>query len=405
MNPWRSLRGMPKEVWVLFTAALVNRMGTMVLPFLVLYLTQSAGLSPKQAGLTLILYGVGALVTAPLSGRLSDRLGPLRIMKASLFLSGAFLFAFPLARSFAAILAITIIWAISNEALRPASMASLTSLVAPEQRKAGFALNRLAINLGMSVGPAAGGFIIMASFNALFFVDGATSILAGLILTLTTWRMGVRPEAPAAGSKDSAEPPDKRVRLLSDHRLLYFLSAMTLVEVVFFQHQGAMPLFVVRDLKLSESAYGLLFTINTALIILVEVPLNAAMASWPHSSSMALGALLCGAGFGALAFASGFLSVAATVVVWTFGEMILFPSGAAYVADIAPAPRMGEYMGFYVMTFGAAFIISPWLSILVLEELGALTLWAASFACACLAAAMLWKAKPEGAKETRAAKA
>ncbi|HEX8091922.1 MAG TPA: MFS transporter [Blastocatellia bacterium] len=405
MNPWRSLRGMPKEVWVLFTATLINRMGTMVLPFLVLYLTQSAGLSPQQAGLTLILYGVGALVTAPLSGRLSDHVGSLRIMKASLFLSGAFLFVFPLARSFAAILAITIIWAISNEAFRPANMASLTSLVPPEQRKAAFALNRLAINLGMSVGPAVGGFIIMASFDTLFFVDGATSILAGLILTLTTRRTNVKSEACAAGSEGSAGPPEKRLRLLADHRLLYFLFAMTLVEIVFFQHEGAMPLFVVRDLKLSESAYGLLFTINTVLIILVEVPLNTAMARWPHKNSMALGALLCGAGFGALALASGFLTVAATVVIWTFGEMILFPSGSAYVADIAPAPRMGEYMGFYVMTFGAAFIISPWLSILILEEFGASTLWVASLACAALAAAMLWKVKPDKAEETRAAKA
>ncbi|HVG20827.1 MAG TPA: MFS transporter [Blastocatellia bacterium] len=405
MNPWRGLRGMPKEVWVLFTATLVNRMGTMALPFLVLYLTQRVGLSPQQAGLALIFYGVGALVTAPLSGRLSDRLGSLRIMKASLFLSGAFLFVFPLARSFAAILTVTILWAISNEAFRPANMASIMSFVAPDQRKAAFALNRLAINLGMSVGPAVGGFIIMASFNALFFVDAATSILAGLILTFTTWRTNITPAPRATVSADSAAPPKKRLWLLADPRVPYFLFAMTLVEIVFFQHEGALPLFVVRDLKFSESAYGFLFTINTALIILVEVPLNTAMAHWPHRRAMALGAFLCGAGFGALAFASGFLSVAATVVIWTFGEMILFPSGSAYVADIAPAPRMGEYMGFYVMSFGAAFIIGPWLSILVLEQFGALTLWVASLACASAAAAMLWRVKPADTKETRAAEA
>jgi predicted MFS family arabinose efflux permease len=405
MNPWRGLRGMPKEVWVLFTATLINRTGTMVLPFLVLYLTQSAGLSPEQAGLSLIFYGVGALITAPLSGRLSDRIGSLRIMKASLFLSGAILFVFPFARSFAAILTITALWAVINEAFRPANMASLTNLVAPEQRKAAFALNRLAINLGMSIGPAVGGFIIMASFNTLFLVDGATSILAGVILTLTTWRTNIRPAAQKTNSTDSAESPKKRLRLLADHRLLYFLAAMTLIEIVFFQHEGAMPLFIVRDLKFSESAYGLLFTINTLLIILVEVPLNTAMARWPHRHSMALGAFLCGAGFGALAFAAGFFSVAATVVIWTFGEMILFPSGSAYVAEIAPAPRMGEYMGLYVMTFGAAFIIGPWLSILILEQFGALTLWVASLACASLSAAMIWRMTPAGAEEKRAAKA
>jgi len=405
MNPWRGLRNLPREVWVLFTATLINRTGTMVLPFLVLYLTQRAGLTAKQAGLALICYGIGALITAPLSGRLSDRVGSLQIMKASLFISGALLFVFPLAHSFVAILVVTTLWAISNEAFRPANLASLTSLVEPEQRKAAFAMNRLAINLGMSVGPAMGGFIVKASFDALFFVDGATSILAGFVLVFTTWRTKPEPAKQESVSTDAPAPPKKRLRMLADRRVLYFLLAMTLVEIVFFQNEAAMPLFLVDGLKFSESAYGLLFTINTVLIILFEVPLNTAMAHWPHRRSMALGAILCGAGFGALAFASDFLSVAVTVIIWTFGEMILFPSGSAYMADIAPAEQMGEYMGFYVMTFSAAFIIGPWLGLLILEQFGAVTLWIGALACGLLSAVMLWMVKPANVEETRAAKA
>jgi predicted MFS family arabinose efflux permease len=395
---------LPKEVWVLFTATLINRTGTMVLMFLVLYLTKSVGLSPEQAGLTLIFYGVGALITAPLSGRLSDKLGSLLIMKASLLVSGAILFLFPLAQSFVAILAVTTLWAISNEAFRPANMASLSSLVAPEQRKAAFALSRLAINLGMSIGPAIGGFLIMASPRALFYVDGATSIIAGLVLVFTTLRAKVEQAPYERTSTHVPEPPKERLRLLADRGLLYFLLAMTMVEIVFFQSDGAMPLFMVRDLKLSESAFGLMFTINTVLIIFIEVPLNTAMAHWPHKHTLSLGALLFAAGFGALALASGVVSVAATVVVWTFGEMILFPSGSAYVAEIAPAAQVGEYMGVYVMTFNAALILGPWLGILVLEHFGAVTLWLATLACGLLSAAMLWRVNSASGGETRAAK-
>ncbi|HEX8185666.1 MAG TPA: MFS transporter, partial [Blastocatellia bacterium] len=158
------------------------------------------------------------------------------------------------------------------------------------------------------------------------------------------------------------------------------------------------------DLKLSESAFGLMFTINTVLIIFIEVPLNTAMAHWPHKHTLSLGALLFAAGFGALALASGVVSVAATVVVWTFGEMILFPSGSAYVAEIAPAAQVGEYMGVYVMTFNAALILGPWLGILVLEHFGAVTLWLATLACGLLSAAMLWRVNSASGGETRAAK-
>ena len=182
MNPWRGLGGLPRELWILFIATLVNRAGTMALVFLTLYGTRSLGLTDGQAGLVFTVYGIGAIITAPLAGRLSDRAGPLRVMKLSLFFSGAVLFVLPFAQTLFAILVITFLWAVAGEALRPASMAIISDVAAPEQRKPAFALNRLAINLGMSVGPVVGGFLAEVSFKAIFFVDGATSIAAGLIL-------------------------------------------------------------------------------------------------------------------------------------------------------------------------------------------------------------------------------
>src|SRR2546427_12644430 len=99
INPWRGLGAMPRAIWVLFPAILVNKAGSMVLAFLVLYLTRSLGLSVGTAATVLLLYGAGALVAAPISGVLSDRFGPIRIMRGSLLLSGVILLVFPLART------------------------------------------------------------------------------------------------------------------------------------------------------------------------------------------------------------------------------------------------------------------------------------------------------------------
>ena len=197
--------------------------------------------------------------------------------------SGLILLAFPFAHCFETFLAVTLVYALVAESVRPASLAALTSFVRPEQRKPAVAVNRLAINLGMSVGPAIGGFLATISYPLLFVVDGATSLAAGLVLTgLLAWRPVAPLGATARKRSPVSELDERRASVLRDPRALVFLLGVLLMGLVFFQHEGAMPLFLVRDLGYATSFYGILFAVNTVLIVLVEVPLNLAMQHWSH---------------------------------------------------------------------------------------------------------------------------
>jgi len=389
-NPWRDLRILPREMWILGAATLVNRIGMMALPFLTLYLTEHLRYSQAHAGYVLSIYGLGALITAPLAGRLSDHVGPLRIMQLALLLSGTLLLFFPLVTNYLALCALAFLWAVLSEAFRPASMSIISDWVLPEQRKAAFALNRLAINLGMSIGPAAAGFIATVSFTAIFIIDGATSILAGLMLMFSALRSHVPHVAEAHAHKTGARPI-RTANVFSDRRFLYFILALLPVTVVFFQHNSTLPLFVVRDLNLTESRYGLLFAMNTVLIILLEVPLNTSMAHWPHRNALALSCVFWGIGFGILMFVHSFAGALLSVAIWTFGEMILFPGAANFVSEIAPSARRGTYMGVYQMSFSLAFILAPWLGTQMLEHFGAKWLWGAAFVLGSISAAMMWR--------------
>ena len=410
MNPWRELRALPREIWFLCLATLVNRAGTMVLPFLTLYLTVNRKFSPATAGLALTIYGIAAIIVAPLSGRLSDHFGALQIIKLSLVISGLILFIFPFVSGLQGILAITGLWAVANEAFRPPSMSTIGNLAGPAHRKAAFALSRLAINLGMSIGPVIGGFLAMRSFKLLFYVDGTTSILASSLLILLPWRSPTSIARSKAEADDSTGVGDAAVApvlsyssVFRNRRFIFFLLAMLPIEMVFFQSLAAMPLFIVRDLHMTEAGFGTLLAINTVMIILIEVPLNSAMADWPHRRALALGAFLVGAGFGALIFGGGILGVAATVVVWTFGEMILLPASAAYVSDIAPPAQSGAYMGLYAMGFSVAFAIGPFLGVQALERSGAASVWIGAFVCGCITATALLFLPGEESDSTKAA--
>jgi predicted MFS family arabinose efflux permease len=386
-NPWRGAGGLPASVWIVFATTLVNRAGTMVLPFMVLYVTRELGVSAALAGMALTVYGVGGLVSGPVAGRLCDRLGPFSVLRGALLLSGMILLVFPLASRFETFLAITLVWAFIAESVRPATLAALTTYVRPDQRKAAVAVNRLSINLGMSIGPAVGGFLATVSFPLLFLVDGVTAIAAGLVLAgLMFWRP-IREVPPASTSE--ALQPGSWLSVLRDRRALVFFTGLFLMALVFFQHEGAMPIFLVRDLHYKESFYGILFAVNTLLIVVLEVPLNLAMASWSHRWTMVLGAVLFAVGFGSMAVLHSKAGLLLADVIWTFGEMIAMPASGAYTTDIAPPGRAGQYAGAYASTFSLAVLVGPWAGTIALDKFGGTALWAGVMVVGLVGAAVL----------------
>ncbi len=262
----------------------------------------------------------------------------------------------------------------------------------------------------MSVGPAIGGILAVYSFRWLFLVDGTTSLLAGAVLALAPMRNAGRqkthepdwPDATDLGREieaDSVTPlaalhPAADLRAFRNPRMLYFLAALIPVQLVFFQLTSTLPLFLVRYLHFPESVFGTIFTVNTLLIVALEVPLNTAMAHWTHRRTLMLGALLYAVGFGSYALVGmapfgRTAFVFAAVVIWTFGEMILMPGSSAYAAEIAPPERRGEYMGLYTMSFNIAFAVGPWLGASILGKWGASTVWGTAFVSGCISALMM----------------
>lgn len=405
MNPWRGLKEIPHNIWILAFATLINRSGTMVLPFLALYMAKDFGVSAGSAGLVIAFYGLGALFTAPIVGKLSDKLGALRVMKLSLIFTGLMLFAYPFITDYYMILGYTVVWSIISEAFRPANLSLISTESEPAKRKTSFALNRLAINLGMSIGPVVGGILTTIDFKLLFYVDGITSIAAGIFLIIAKFddhaeviKSGEsvleNPDTGnlegEAGIKPQVSAIRNQVSIFKDKLFLLFLFSLIPVNIVFFQHIGGLPLYIVRDLGYSGAIFGLLSAINTVTIIFVEVPLNNAMAHWDDRKAMALGAILCGLGFGMMIFWQNIFFIAFTILVWTFGEMIFFPASTSYTSALSPEKRRGEYMGYFQMTFSLALMLGPWLGTEVLDLFGSEILWIGTFVFSTISALLFF---------------
>jgi MFS family permease len=385
MNPWKGLSGLPRASWVLFGATTVNRAGSMVRPYLLVYLISRLGVSRQEAGLCNSLFGVGAMVISPLAGLWCDRFGTRAVMIVSQVVAALAFVLLPTADSLVTVIPLVLLLAFATESFRPASIAAVTGAAPVAKRQAAFVLNRMAINLGMSIGPVAGGYIAEVSYLALFVVNGTTSLLCVAMLCFL----------PAAPRRAAAKRRTATTAPLFDRTFLWFLLCVTLLGTVFFQFEAALLLFVKEALHASEADYGNLCLVNTVLILLCEVRLNLAMTRWPMPWLLAAGTLLAGLGFLVMGLWPTLVGAVAGMVVLTVGEMIMFPTVPAYVSAIAPADRQGEAMGWMSMAFGMSLFLAPNLGTDLFSRLGGLGLWSCIAGLGAVTA-LLFLALPHG---------
>lgn len=360
--------GLNRAVWLLALTTLVNRSGTMVLPFLILYLTRKQGFATTDAGKALGIYGVGGVLGSYLGGWLCDRMPPRRVMVGSLALAGSGFLLLGQLDARPAILVTIFLLGLVGEGFRPANAAAVAAASPPELRTRAYALNRLAINLGMSLGPSIGGFLAMIDYGWLFLVDGATSLFAAAVLFVAFHAEDRKPvEAPAVAQ--AGRSPWR------DRPFLVMMALFFLLALITFQMASTFPL-TLRDLYgFQEGRIGLVMAVNTVLIVLFEMVLVHRLGALDPLRLVGIGSLLFGLGMALLPFGSSFLYVAFTVAVWTIGEMLAFPMSSGAVANRAGDANRGLYMGLYTLSFEGAWIFSPIVGTWVYQTWGAKTLW------------------------------
>jgi len=363
---------LPRAVWLLAGGLLVNRAGTMVLPFLTLYVVAERGLTTTQASAVLLAFGLGSMAGSWLGGLAATRWGALRVQVISLLSAGLAFFLYPLLRSVPALVAGAFVLNAVNDAYRPACMTAAVEHAPVGLRLRALALIRLAANLGMAVGPALGGVLATVSYVLLFVGDGATCWLAAVLLLATLpIERGRRSGAP--GPEGGPAPRGA----LRDGRFLTLLAIVFVLAVALFQVFNTVPLHLKRDRGVSEGGIGLLFALNGGMIVIFEMALVRLLEHRDAARLLGFGGFLMCSGFLLLAVAPGYGAAVAMFVVISIGEMLTLPFGNGLAADLAPAGRTGEYMGWYSLTFSLAFVVAPVLGLGLLQRLGPDPLWVA----------------------------
>lgn len=354
-----NLRSLPRAAWILFGGTFINRFGTFVMPFLVIYMTR-LGYTPAQAGVAVSAYGLGHLIASMAGGYLADHIGRRYTIAISMFGSSVSMVALSQAEGYLPILGITFIVGGFGELYRPAAQALISDLVSAEQRVTAFGVYRMAINLGFAFGPATAGFLADRSFLYLFLGDAITSFAYGIV-ALVALPHGLR-------GQTKHEPATEGIRVaLRDPLFVRFLLATLCVTWIEFQIHATLPLHISAQ-GFGTSTYGLLMSLNGAMIVLFELGITAWTQKMPQQPMIALGYGLSGIGFALTGLAYGIPALAATVVVWTIGEMIYAPVSGAFVSGLAPERYRGRYMGLWVMSWSTGMLLGPTLGTLLYQS-------------------------------------
>ena len=342
----------------------------MVVPFLTLYLIKM-GYSVSSAGIVLGFFGFGAFCGAFIGGKLTDKIGFYPVQLTTLIGGGIMFFVLAQMKAYWLICFFTYVLAFINEAFRPANSTAIAFYSSPENRTRSYALNRLAINIGWAVGSSLGGVLAKIDYSLLFYVDGATNILAAILIWVCLKPVSFKHEA------EKHEETIKRLSAYNDKTYLIFILLTVFFACCFFQIFTNLSPFFYKELHFSEPLIGFLLAINGIIIAIFEMVLIYKLeGKRKNLQYISFGISLVGISFLMLNIPGiGPALAFGVIVLITFGEIFSMPfMNSFWISRSRPGNR-GQYAALYTMAWSAAQSFGPIAGSQIAGHLGFKWLW------------------------------
>ncbi|MEU9034461.1 MFS transporter [Streptomyces sp. NPDC048352] len=362
-----TFRGLPPTVWTLFAGTVVNRLGHLVTPFLV-FLLADRGITGTETSYVLGALGAGNLLGPALGGVLADRIGRRPTMLIGLLGAAAAQGGLFLAPGVLTMGAAALLLSAASATVGPAAYALMADAVDGERRQRAYALFGWGVNIGTAVAGVLGGFLAAHGYWLLFAVDAATLLVYATVVAARLREP--RREAPAGGAVRTLGYGV----VLRDRLMLALLPVFGVQLFVYSLTEVALPL-AMRDSGLSPAAYGAMAAVNAVLVVGLQPLVTARLAKLPQLPVHAAGSVLIAAGVAATGLADGVAGYAASVVVWSLGEVVVAGISASVVAGLAPADARGRYQGAFSWTWGVARFAALTLGVTLYAGAGPAALW------------------------------
>lgn len=380
---------LPRSVWIMEAGGLVNAFGNgITFPFLVIYLHNVRGFSLATAGLVVAAGNAIGLVAGPVAGPFVDRIGGRLTLAASLVLMAVGYAAYSLVTEPWHAFAASLVAGVGTGIFWPSQSTLLAGLTPVARRHAAFAMQRVSRNLGIGLGGLTGGLIATTadpeSFTVLFLVDAATFL--GFVAALP-----FVPEPRGTLSPEELEAPGGYREVLRHGVFVSFVALNVVFVAAGYAQFELLPVFAKNEAGVSETAIGIVFFVNTLVIVLAQLPVSKALEGRRRMRALAVMTAIWAVAWLVVLVTGAFLEAAAAAALFAFaaavfgvGECLQGPTQGALVSDFAPDRLRGRYMALSTTSWQLGFVVGPAIGGVVLD-VAPLALWPLA-AAACLAA-------------------
>lgn len=368
-------RGLSTPAWMLALVMLINRSGAMVIPFLGVYMVNHLNFSIEDTGTVLSCFGIGAVSGSFLGGWLTDKVGHFKVQLFSLILTVPMFFLLPELNTVLKLAIGVFILSIISETFRPANSVSIANYSRPDNIIRSFSLNRMAVNLGFSIGPALGGFLAAVSYTFLFYGNAVAAFLSALLFFLY-FRNRKGNEKKAVDQESLTIDPGTSRSPYKDGLFIAFSMLSCIYAICFFQLLSTLPLYYRTIYKLTEADIGIILAFSGMVVFLFEMLLvHIAEKRMTARTVIVWGVLLCSLSFFILNLTNGIWVLYLAMFVLCISEILAMPFMSTVTLQRSSLKTRGAYMGINALSFSAAHVFSPFAGTRIAAAYGFETLW------------------------------
>lgn len=265
--------GLPRSVYILFFARVINCLGNFVFPFLTTYLTLHLSLGAEKTGVIVTLAVLAYLPGSILGGKLADLLGRKFTMILFQFLSASCLVPCAFLGRSMIIPYILILYGLFCGGSQPANSAMIADITGRKDRQAAFSLLYLGVNIGSAAGPLVAGLLYTNHLQWIFIGDAATTYISLILVALFVkeslpLKCGIEENRKDIISEEKAERGNIFEVLDKRPALIIFALISAIYSFVYIQQQFSMPMMV--NSLFGENGprfYGTLMSVNAIVVI------------------------------------------------------------------------------------------------------------------------------------------